>query len=331
MATRNRKSQIATGLAPVQGPVPTSRLRYKVADEVALLDAYEAHLRLLEGRSQATVDTYTSHVKGFRRWLAETHPSVTLGDVTKLQVRAFLLQEANRGLKPCTRSTELFALRSFYRFLVAEGLSDNNPAALVTLPSPVRPRVEFYSDPEADAVIEWASAQPGLRWQVGQAMLLTLRFCGLRANELVTLSTSEVDLDARRISLVGKGRKARVIPIPHDLADVLREYLANVRPKLPASGYFFANPRGNRSLRGRYGPRALHNLVLEAGTSAGAAGRHFAHRWRHTYATSLIRRGVDLHVVQRLLGHSNIATTTRYLHLSDADLLAAVDKAFPES
>jgi site-specific recombinase XerD len=71
--------------------------------------------------------------------------------------------------------------------------------------------------------------------------------------------------------------------------------------------------------------------VLEAGTSAGVAGRHFPHRWRHSYATSLVRRGTDIHVVQRLMGHSNIATTSRYLHLQDADLLAAIDRAFPES
>jgi site-specific recombinase XerD len=72
-------------------------------------------------------------------------------------------------------------------------------------------------------------------------------------------------------------------------------------------------------------------MLQRAGTGAGAGitGRHFPHRWRHSYATSLLRRGVDIHVVQRLLGHSNIATTTRYLRLSDADLTDAVDKAFP--
>ncbi len=83
--------------------------------------------------------------------------------------------------------------------------------------------------------------------------------------------------------------------------------------------------------RSRYGPRALHSLVLEAGTSAGVAGRHHLHRWRPAYATSLVLRGEDIHVVQRLMGHSNIATTTRYLHLSDADLLEAIDRAFPEN
>jgi site-specific recombinase XerD len=70
-------------------------------------------------------------------------------------------------------------------------------------------------------------------------------------------------------------------------------------------------------------------LVQRAGTEGSVTGRRFPHRWRHSYATSLLRRGADTHVVQRLLGHANIATTTRYLHLSDADLSDAVDKAFP--
>jgi integrase len=114
---------------------------------------------------------------------------------------------------------------------------------LVTLPSPVRPRVEFYTEPEADAIIEWAGAQPGLRRQVGQVLLLTLRYTGLRLKELVTLRTEEVDLVARRISLVGKGRKPRVVPIPRPLETVLREYLDEMRPRLPATTYLFANLR----------------------------------------------------------------------------------------
>jgi site-specific recombinase XerD len=197
----------------------------------------------MEDRQTTTVATYTTHVKTFCRWLAENHSSVALCDVSKLQVRAFLLHEANRGLAPVTRSTALFALRSFYRFLIAEDISEQNPAASVTVPTPNRPRVEFYSDAEADAIVEWASAQSGLRWQVGRVMLLTLRYTGLRLSELVNLSIKEVDLEARRISLVGKGRKPRVVPIPHLLAGVLGEYLEQVRPRLPASPYFFVNPR----------------------------------------------------------------------------------------
>ena len=202
MAARklNRQNQIAPELALAQGPAPTSRLGGEVTDEATLFDGYEAHLRLLENRPKTTADTYRSHLKGFLRYLATAHPSVTLSGVTPFHVRSWLLHEASRGIEAITRSNDLFALRSFYRFLIAEGLSEENPAAAVTLPSPVRPRVEFYSDAEADAIIEWTSAQPGLRWQVGRVLLLTLRYAGLRMKELVNLRTEEVDLEARRIS-----------------------------------------------------------------------------------------------------------------------------------
>ena len=222
MAARklNRQNQIAPELVFAQGPVPMSRLGGEIVDEAMLLDGYDAHLQLLENRPKTTADTYRSHVKGFLRYIAINYPSVTLSEVSKLQVRAWFLHEANRGIAPVTRSTKLFAVRSFYRFLIAEDLSEENPASLVTLASPVRSQIEFYSDPEADAIIEWTAAQPGLRWQVGRVLLLTLRYTGLRMKELVNLRTEEVDLEARRISLVGKGRKPRVVPIPHLLADV---------------------------------------------------------------------------------------------------------------
>ena len=110
----------------------------------------------------------------------------------------------------------------------------------------------------------------------------------------------------------------------------LREYLEEMRLTFPASPFLFANPI-NRTLSGRHEKHAVHNLVRRAGAKAGVSGRHFPHRWRHSYATSLVRRGEDIHVVQRLMGHSNIATTSRYLHLSDADLIDAVDRAFPGS
>jgi site-specific recombinase XerD len=112
---------------------------------------------------------------------------------------------------------------------------------------------------------------------------------------------------------------------------VLDDYLASLRPALAKSAFCFVNPSAHRDERceGRYGPICVTRLVSRAGTGAGVGGRHYPHRWRHSYATSLLRRGVDIHVVQRLLGHSNIATTTRYLHLSDADLSDAVERAFP--
>ena len=282
-------------------------------DDDTLVGAYQSDLHLNQDCSAATVRTYGQHLEAFRRWITDQYPSTSLPDVQAAHVKTFLLGEAARGIAPTTRSTALFALRSFYQFLIAENLITVNPAADVTAPRFKANRVEFYSEAEADAIIAWAAAQPGMRWKVAAVILLTLRYTGLRLNELSNLRTEEVDLDARRISLVGKGGKDRIIPIPNVLADVLREYVDEMRPTLPASPYLFANPNGerNRKLYGRYGPRSIHDVVCQAGAAAGVSGRHFPHRWRHTYATSLVRRGEDIHVVQRLMGHSDIATTTR--------------------
>jgi len=109
----NRQNQIAPELALAQGPVPTGQLDGGATDEAALLAAYDAHLQLLENRPKTTAGTYRSHVKGFLRYLAINYPSVTLSEVTKLQWRAWFLHEANRGIAPVTRSTKLFAVRSF--------------------------------------------------------------------------------------------------------------------------------------------------------------------------------------------------------------------------
>ena len=116
------------------------------------------------------------------------------------------------------------------------------------------------------------------------------------------------------------------MPIAPPLVPILEDYLATLRPAAPKSAFFFVNPSAQRggTNAGRFGPSSVTVLVRAAGSGAGVSGRHFPHRWRHHLVAA-----ADIHVVQRLLGHSNIATTIRYLHLSDADLSDAVDKAFP--
>ncbi len=129
-----------------------------------------------------------------------------------------------------------------------------------------------------------------------------------------------------------QGEQARIVPIAPPLAPILDDYVTSLRPALAKSGFFFVNPSSQIGGRTRAASARVGDGVGQgAGTGAGVTGRHFPHRWRHSYATSLLRRGADIHVVQRLLGHSNIATTTRYLHLCDTDLADAVEKAFPPS
>jgi integrase len=188
-----------------------------------------------------------------------------------------------------TRSTAYFALKSLYNYLVGTGEVPTNPADKLKISHAHQLRTGVYTDAKAEQILTWARNQDGRRWEVGHTLLATLRFTGLRLNELVNLRLDQVNLDARRFSLVGKGNKPRMVPVPPTLAPVLRSYLEDVGPALPNSPYFFANPGSDpdHQFHGRFGPRAVHQLVRQVGKGAGVPGRHFAHRWRHTYATSL--------------------------------------------
>ena len=306
-----------------------------VVPDASLVAAWITDLRFHQGRSERTVSTYEQHFGAFCTWLAAEHPGVGLTEVRKLHVKAFLLDRAARGLAAVTRATALYAIRSFYAFLAEEEVigEDDDPTQRLTVPGAGAARTLVYTDEEADAICDWARAQPGARWAVGAVVLLTFRFTGLRLHELCTLRLDDLDLGAKRLSVVGKGSKLRTVPIPPVLSPALGAYLEDLRPGLPDSPFVFVNPRSlaSRQHYGCFADCAVEDLVRQAGEGAGVSERHFPHRWRHTYATSLLRRGVDIYKVKRLLGHAKLVTTERYLHLTVDDLADALDQAFPSS
>ena len=299
------------------------------ADAATLVAAWLATLRFEQGLSERTVDTYRHHVGRFTDWLDGLGLDVV--SVGRQHIRTYMRNEAARGLAPSTRATALYAIRSFYAYLAEEEMVPVNPTVGMTVPGAATQRTLVYSDEEADAICAWAHDRKGTRWMVGASILQTFRFGGIRLAELCSLRLDRVDLGAKRLSVVGKGSKERTVPIPPVLATSLTTYINDVRPSLPDSPFVFVNPRGiaGREFHGRFSPWSVEDIVRQAGEGAGVSERHFPHRWRHTYATSLLRRGVDIYKVKRLLGHAKLVTTERYLHLTIDDLADAVDQAFP--
>lgn len=222
----------------------------------------------------------------------------------------------------------IFSLRSFYRWL---GLSEHeNPAVAAHAPRGSSPKANYYTDAQAATLLHHVATLTGTRAQVGHAIVATLRYAGLRNAELIGLKVDDIDPVDRRIRVVGKGDKERLVPIPPTLGRILQDYVDDIRPDLGGSEYFFINPNAYADGRwaGRFSSRSLDDLVRALSQGCGVPGRHHPHRWRHTYATSLLRGGVDLHTVQRLLGHASINTTIRYLHMVDDDLRDKVDGVF---
>ena len=295
--------------------------------------ALEAYLEALAARnaSPGTIVEYRRHATEFLSFLARR--GVDWRSPNRATVRAYLSGLADRDLAASSVAGRLAAVRSLYRHSLRHGRIENDPLAGVRAPRrPSRlPRV--LSVDEAEALVTAPRRLTGRDEALGrrdEAMLEMLYATGMRISELASLTIDRIDLEHRRLRVIGKGNKERQLLFGVPAAAALRGYLATSRPALAAraeqSAAVFLNASG-RPLTAR-GAR----LVIDRWVAAvGAPDRTSPHTLRHSFATHLLEGGADLRVVQELLGHASLRTTQIYTHLSDAALRTAYRGAHPRA
>ena len=302
------------------GPLaPYTRRRRYVAKTTTLADAAPVFLQWLARVRQVSPHTVTAYHTDLRTFLgfcraAGIHRP---GQLAVRDVEVFLAWiRETRGLRAASVVRALSSLRTFYRFLMREGVVDRNVPGLAQAPRKVRPLPD-YLPPHAQATFLGALAE--LRTTVGRrdhALICTALLTGLRAAELTTLRLEDVDLAAGTLRTLGKGAKERELPIVPALAEVLGGYLRDVRPRLlrgRSSGYVFPP---QRRLAGRpMATRTLRSVV--ARRAAALLGRHaWPHLFRHSFASKLYDGGADPLLIMEALGHTQLATTMIYTHIS---------------
>ena len=217
------------------------------------------------------------------------------------------------------------SIRSFYRFLVRQGHIEQDPLAGVHTPTKGRRLPSFLSVRQVLAIlgaIEGDSPK-ALR---DRAILELLYASGVRLSELVALDTSDLDVGEQEVRVVGKGNKERIALMGRTAAAALRRYLREGRPALvrrPHERALLLNKQG-----GRLSARAVQIMVRRCALKAGLDERVFPHLLRHTFATHMLDGGADLRVVQELLGHTSVASTQIYTHVSEAEKRRVYDAAF---
>lgn len=294
-------------------------------NEDVLLDAFAAHEQGALGLRPQTLRNHRIYLQAFLRWWRTERAPAPPAAATSADVAAFLIFEAGRGLNARTRGAELAALRGFFGWLLLTGATTSNPAAAVTRPRPEPLNSSTYRPAEVAAILAHTGGLPDVRGRQRHVIVATLRYTGMRSGELRLLRLRDLDLPGGQARVVGKGGLQRSVLLPPALLPTLSAFLEQVRPQLPDSPLLLANPHPfvTTPLSG-FSSKVLATEVELAGVGAGIPGRHHPHKWRHTFATELVRAGVDIHVVQRLLGHTNIASTVGYTHLVLDDLRDAV-------
>ena len=266
--------------------------------------------------SQHTVRNYRLDLLDFGRWAARS--SVNPLCATRRDMRSYLGDLDYAQYSRRTVNRRLSSIRSFFRWLAAEGLVESNPTDVVSGPKLARslPRTIPPAD-MARLLSVWRGSDKPADMR-NRAILEFLYACGARISETSGLLVDNVDFDTAQVRVFGKGSKERIVPL-HELAIAsMRDYLFNARPALlvgKESPYFFVSTRGNQM-----SADALRKMFKQSLLAAGLDQTLSPHDMRHTFATDLVEGGADLRSVQEMLGHSSLSTTQIYTHVSISHL-----------
>ncbi|MES2894935.1 MAG: tyrosine recombinase [Pseudomonadota bacterium] len=239
-------------------------------------------------------------------------------------IESYFAALSDRGLSPATAARRRAAVRQFYRFVLGEGWRNDDPSRRVESPKKGRPLPKVLSRAEVDAIIASASARDGAQGLRLGCMVELAYASGLRISELTALPLAVLARDPAYLIVKGKGGKERLAPLNAAARTAVKVYLEVRKSFLPKGDA--ANPWlfPSRGKGGRLTPRRFAQLLDEAAAGAGIdPARVSPHVLRHAFATHLLEGGADLRVVQKLLGHADIATTQIYTHVA-GDRLAEV-------
>ncbi len=306
------------------------------------IDKFLEHLRYQQNASPHTLRNYTSDLEQFRHFLTHTaegeeRPEPELEQIDNLTIREFLGELYQRSNKRSSVARKLAALRSFMKFLSAQGAIQANPAKIVSSPKLDSRLPDYMTIDAVSNLMEApdANTDSGIR---DRSILELLYGSGLRVSELVGLNLGDISLAEGLVRVVGKGRKERIVPFGTRAAEALESYL-EVRGKLvvsagssqsksrrPAGEAVFLNLRG-----GRLTTRSIGNIVNHHVGNLAQRLKVHPHTLRHTFATHMLSAGADLRAIQELLGHESLSTTQKYTHVSIEQLMRVYQSCHPRA
>jgi integrase/recombinase XerC len=300
--------------------------------QLALIDGFTAHLRLERHLSPNTIAAYRTDLIHLATFLHRS--SSSLDDADHAILRRFLAQQHALGYARASIARRVGAIHTFYRWAVDEGKIAHDPSLLLgrpkvanRLPTVLRAgeAADLVEGPDADEADDPIERAVALR---DRAILELLYGSGLRVSEVTSLRREDLDLDGARVLVRGKGSKERRVPVSDDAVLAVRVWLADGRSHLAADagGPLFLN-RKHKPMS----PRDVRAMVHGYAGTLLPGRRIGPHTLRHSYATHLLEGGADIRAVQELLGHSSVATTQRYTHVSRSRLFEAHEQAHPRA
>jgi integrase/recombinase XerD len=287
------------------------------------LEQFRDYLEFERGLSPRTLDAYDRDVGRLVGFLQARGIDRADG-ASGADLREFVFHLKDLGLQPSSIRRGLSAVRTYYTFLVAEGLANADPSEQLESPRAWRRLPDVLRLDEVELLLEAPDPSDRLYWR-DRAMLEFMYASGVRVGELITVRVRDLALDEGFASVFGKGSKERLVPVGSSALQALRVYLREVRARLDrgeGEGVVFLNARGRPLTR-----MGVWRILRKHVKRAGLDRRVTPHTLRHTFATHLLQGGADLAAVQEMLGHADISTTQIYTHV-DREYLRDVHRKY---
>jgi integrase/recombinase XerC len=298
----------------------------------AVLEEFDEYLALQRGRSEHTRRAYLGDLRSLFAFLGERAPDTSLAALSLPVLRSWLAAQSAAGAARTTLARRTSAVKTFTAWASRSELMDADPATRLQVPKARRtlPAV-LRQDQALDAMSAAESgAQQGDPLALRDRLIVEMLYAtGIRVSELCGLNLDDVDSSRRLLRVLGKGNKQRMVPFGEPACKALAAWLAEGRPVLAdeTSGpALLVGARGKR-----IDPRQARTVVHQTIAAVAGAPDMGPHGLRHSAATHLLEGGADLRVVQELLGHSTLATTQLYTHVTVARLRAVHDQAHPRA
>ncbi|MCD8343753.1 MAG: site-specific tyrosine recombinase XerD [Oscillospiraceae bacterium] len=287
---------------------------------------YEAYLRDVKKSSENTLSSYLRDIRQLGDYL-ETHMDFTFEEADSETLSDYISALRSQGKSVATVSRSIASIKSFYSFLLSEGIISLNPSLVLVPDKSAQKLPQILTSREVELLLEQPECVDAKGYR-DRAMLELLYATGIRVSELIALNVSDVNLSVGIITCHGRD-KERAIPLYNRAIKALTEYIDFVRPQMilhQDETALFVNMSGERMSR-----QGFWKLIKSYQAKAGIEKTITPHTLRHSFAAHLLENGADIHAIQEMLGHADISSTQIYSHLIKKQLKDVYNKAHPRA
>ena len=289
----------------------SSILRYPCMKMDDAIDAFVQYISAERRLSKLTVDEYSSVLRHFATFLKDHYSVDDVEAISHLEIRDWQLSLSEQGGKASSIKTRLVVLRTFFKFLRREGCLKKDIMLKVATPKTPKHLPVFYRENEVSHIYDDSNFDDTFEGRRDQLLLRMLYETGIRRAEVVGLTESSVDFYTNCLKVLGKRDKERIIPIENELSHTIKCYFSLKEQQVGRTESFFVRANGKP-----FTEYDVRKVVKRYMTLFSNADRISPHVFRHSFATHLLNEGADISAIKELLGHTDLAATEIYTHVS---------------